>query len=628
VCGIAGFLGEWQESALISMTQMLHHRGPDDSGHYHDPESGIGLAHTRLSIIGVATGHQPLTDADGSVVVIFNGEIYNYRELRRELESKGYQFRTESDGEVIPHLYNEMGADFIARLRGMFTIALWDNKKQKLLLVRDRFGIKPLYFMENSRGLIFASEIKAILANERVEDLDPQAMRWYLSFRYVPEDRTMFAGIRKLLPGHFLECTPNHVRVQRYWQLEATHDMSSRSTESIADELRARLAGAVEMRLMSEVPLGAFLSGGLDSSFIVGLMSQISNTPVQSFSFGVGSGWHNESHFAETVGNHFGTTHRALSGDCSDPDTLNKAIWHLDEPLGDMAIIPTYLLSKLTRQHVTVALTGEGADELLGGYDKYKALLAARRLRPFSLVARAAGPLAGLSPGIGLSRALGCVARSSDLASAYTSLVAVFDQPELDSLLSPELAEQLTDTEPATAVIERIVQDRKDMPLLDQLMHIDIETWLPNDVLLKADKMSMAHSLEARVPFLDHDFAEFCASIPPKLKIHWLTEKFILRRAMKGIVPDEILRRRKHGFTVSLKPWLNADGATGLIRETLSTRRLRNRGWFDPEVVHQLISGNLDNPFTRRQVFSILMLEQWATTFLDRNPTQHLVQVA
>lgn len=628
MCGIAGFVGNWGESALHRMNEMLRHRGPDDNGHYHDSDSGIGLAHTRLSIIGVETGHQPLTDTDGSVIVIFNGEIYNYREIRRELEAKGYHFRTESDGEVIPHLYNEMGNSFIARLRGMFTIALWDKKNQKLLLVRDRFGIKPLYFMENGRGLIFASEVKAIVANERVDDLDPQAMRWYLSFRYVPEDLTMFAGIRKLLPGHYLEYTPKQVRVQRYWQLEAKHDLSSRSDESIAEELRARLADAVDMRLMSEVPLGAFLSGGLDSSFIVGLMSQMSDTPVQSFSFGVGSGWHNESQFAKLAADHFGTKHRALSGDCGDPETLRDSIWHLDEPLGDMAIIPTYLLSKLTREHVTIALTGEGADELLGGYDKYKALMAARRVRGFSWAARGVEPLAGLSRGPGLRRALRCVARSSDLADAYTSLVAVFDEPELDSLLTPELAARLNGTEPATAVIERILKDRTELPLLDQLMHIDVETWLPNDVLLKADKMSMAHSLEARVPFLDHEFAEFCASIPPKLKIHWLKEKYILRKAMTGVVPDEILNRRKHGFTVSLKPWLDADGTTGLIPETLSGSRLKDRGWFNSGVVQKLIGDNLDDSFIRRQVFSLLMAEQWAATFLDGDSTRYLPQVA
>jgi asparagine synthase (glutamine-hydrolysing) len=610
------------------MKQMLRHRGPDDNGHYHNPETGIGLAHTRLSIIGVETGHQPLTNTDGSVIVIFNGEIYNYRKLRRELETKGYRFRTESDGEVIPHLYNELGNDFVSRLRGMFSIALWDSKKQKLLLVRDRFGIKPLYYMENGRGLTFASEIKAILANDSVEDIDPQAMRWYLSFRYVPEDLTMFAGVRKLLPGHVLECTPEHVRVQRYWQLEATHDLSSKSDQSIADELRARLADAVDIRLMSEVPLGAFLSGGLDSSFIVGLMSQLSKEPVQSFSFGVGSGWHNESGFAELVANHFGTDHRALSGDCGDPETLKNSIWHLDEPLGDMAIIPTYLLSKLTRQHVTVALTGEGADELLGGYDKYKALMAVHRLRRVSWAARAASPLAGLSSGPGLRRALKSVSLGGNFAAAYISLVSVFDQQELDSLLTPELTARLRDTEPATAVIERILKGRTGMPLLDQLMHIDIETWLPNDVLLKADKMSMAHSLEARVPFLDHEFAEFCASIPPRLKIRWHKEKYILRQAMTGIVPDEIRRRRKHGFTVSLKPWLGGDRKTGLIPETLAADRLQRRGWFDSEIVSQLIGERLDDPFIRRQVFSLLMAEQWADTFLDRDPTRHLMQAA
>jgi asparagine synthase (glutamine-hydrolysing) len=357
-------------------------------------------------------------------------------------------------------------------------------------------------------------------------------------------------------------------------------------------------------------------------------MSQQSQTPVQSFSFGVGSGWHNESHFAKLAAEHFGTTHRALSGDCSDPETLKKAIWHLDEPLGDMAVIPTYLLSKLTRQHVTVALTGEGADELLGGYDKYKALMVAGRLRPVSWLARAAGPLARLSRRPGLRRGLECVARSGNFSDAYTSLVSVFAQPELDSLLTPELKERLRGTEPATAVIERILQRRKNMPLLDQLMHIDIETWLPNDVLLKADKMSMAHSLEARVPFLDHEFAEFCASIPARLKIHWLTEKYILRQATKGIVPDEIARRRKHGFTVSLKPWHCDDGTTGLIWETLSAQRLQNRGWFDTGVVHQLIGGDLDNTFVRRQIFSLLMIEQWAATFLDGDPNRHLTQAA
>lgn len=626
MCGIAGFVGGWQEQTLVGMKQMLRHRGPDDDGHFHD--SGIGLAHTRLSIIGVATGHQPLVDTDGAVVVIFNGEIYNYRELRRELESKGYTFRTDSDGEVIPHLYNEMGNEFVSRLRGMFAIALWDRKKRKLLLVRDRFGIKPLYFMENSRGLIFASEIKAILASERVDDVDPQAMRWYLSFRYVPEERTMFAGVRKLLPGHILEYTPGKVRVQRYWQLQATHDLASRSKESIADELRGRLADAVEMRLMSEVPLGAFLSGGLDSSFIVGLMSRMMKEPVQSFSFGVGSGWHNESQFAEIVARHFGTDHRSLSGDCNNLETLKSSIWHLDEPLGDMAIMPTYLLSKLTRRHVTIALTGEGADELLGGYDKYKAIITAHRLRGFSWAARAARPLAGLSRRPGLRRALTCVARANDFSAAYCSLVSVFDESELGSLLTPDLAARLKDTEPATAVIDRILKDRRHLPILDQLMHIDVETWLPNDVLLKADKMSMSHSLEARVPFLDHEFAEFCASIPPKLKIRWFKEKYILREAMKNIVPDEILRRRKHGFTVSLKPWINDDGTTGLIPETLSAKRLQSRGWFDERFVRRMIGGDLDDSFLRRQVFSLLMAEQWASTFLDTDPAQQQMQAA
>ena len=617
MCGIAGFKGRWNPQALAAMGSRLAHRGPDDAGEFYDPDARIGLVHTRLSIIGVTTGHQPLGNLDGSIQVVFNGEIYNYRQLRSELESKGYRFRTESDTEVIPYLYEEMGVRFVNRLRGMFAIALWDAREQRLLVIRDRFGIKPVYYRNLDQGLIFASEVKALLAVDPVSDIDPQAMRWFLAFRYVPEERTLFSGIRKLEPGCYLEVSPNGIRTERYWTLVPKHNLSGRSQASIAEELKARLSDAVNVRLMSEVPLGAFLSGGLDSSFIVGLMSGMIQEPVRSFSFGVGEGWHNESEFAAIAADRFGTQHYKLGGNCNDPETLERAVWFLDEPLADTAVIPTYLLSELTRQHVTVVLTGEGADELLGGYDKYKALSVVAKLKRLSWLAMAGRPVSQFFSLSGLERALDSVALAGDFPAAYMALVSVFSPNELDSLLTPELLEMFRDTEPPEAVIRRALADLQELNIMDQLMHIDVATWLPNDVLLKADKMSMAHALEARVPFLDHEFAEFAASIPSSIKLRRMREKHILRLAMRGLVPEQIVRRRKHGFTVSLKPWQSSEGSSGLLETVLSSERLRARGWFRPEAVAALLRKPLDDGFVRRQVFTVLMAEEWSRIFLD-----------
>lgn len=627
MCGIAGFLnGDWGPEALDTMRDSLAHRGPDDSGQYYDQSARIGLAHTRLSIIGLSTGHQPLANRDGTVQVIFNGEIYNYKELRRELQAKGHIFRTDSDTEVIPYLYEELGADFVKRLRGMFAIALWDARKKRLLLIRDRFGIKPLYFKETPEGLIFASEIKALLAVEPASGIDPQAMRWYLAFRYVPENITMFSGIKKLEPGHFLDTSPRNRQIVRYWTLEPTHNLDGRTEASIAEELRARLSEAVELRLMSEVPLGSFLSGGLDSSFIVGLMSKLMNQPVKTFSFGVGSGWHNESKFANLAAERFATDHYPLTGDCNDKDTFERTVWSLDEPLADAAIIPTYLLSELTRQHVTVVLTGEGADELLGGYDKYKALSLAAKLKPFAKIAAVASALCRKMGNLSAHRAAECISLSADLPAAYIALVSVFSEAEKGRLITPELQESLRHTEPPDMVIRRALRGRENLSILDQLMHIDVATWLPNDVLLKADKMSMAHSLEARVPFLDHEFAEFAASIPSTMKLKWMREKHILRLAMKNLVPDEIIKRRKHGFTVSLNPWRGSASDPGLLETVLSDSRTRSRNWFRPEALAELQRQPLDNAFARRQIFTVLMAEQWASIHLDNGSNRSWCQ--
>lgn len=612
MCGIAGFQGDWNTNHLETMQDLLRHRGPNDATVFVDGENRLGLTHTRLSIIDLASGRQPLTNEDGSIVVIFNGEIYNHEILRKELIAKNHHLACRSDGEVIAHLYEEYGIAFVKRLRGMFAIALWDSRRKSLFLVRDRLGEKPLYFRKSEMGLLFASEVKAILAIDRVREIDPQALEWFLSFRYVPEDRTLFKGIYKLRPAHWLELTDGKVTVQRYWDLKEQIPGSEGDENVWVDELRCRLRDVVKSQLMSEVPLGAFLSGGLDSSFIVALMSSIGSQPVETFSFGVGAGWHNETRFAELAAQAMKTNHHPLSGDCDDLEVLRKVVWHLDEPLADTATIPTFQLASLASEHVTVALSGEGADELLGGYDKYKLLLYGDKLG--RMVPRVPGNLLAeaMRKWSRPHRAMRFLASSYDRPQAYIELVSVFNEIEKHDALTPEMYGSLAEQEPATEVIRRIFDQCHDLPYLDKIFHVDIDTWLPNDILLKADKMTMAHGLEARVPFLDYEFAEFCARMPASLKLRRLQEKYVLRKAMHGLVPEEIVRRRKHGFTVSLKSWIN-----GTLKSVLEESRLRDRGWFNAEWVSKTIAGDLDDPFARRQIFSVVTLELWAETFLD-----------
>jgi len=617
MCGIAGFLGPWGDHELKLMHAQLRHRGPDAEGFFYDRKRGVGLAHARLSIIDVAGGQQPLESVGGRVRVIFNGEIYNHKRLREELETRGYRFRSGSDGEVIGPLYLEYGLDFVKQLRGMFAIAIWDASQNKLVLARDRFGIKPIYYRRSGEGVLFASEAKSILAVDPRRELDPQALHWYLSFRYVPEDLTMFAGVQKVLPGHVMEVTSSGTRTSPYWNLREQVASESLTEGQWVDELRERLKEAVTMHLMSDVPLGAFLSGGLDSSSIVSLMTSAVSEPIQTFSFGVAEGWHNEAHYAEIVAEALGTDHHPLTGDLNDSDLLGKIIWHLDEPLADTAVIPTYLLSALTRRHVTVALTGEGADELLGGYEKYKILVGgdmASRLVP-------AGPFVFLGDMLSRwekpHRALRYLAAARDRARSYMELVSVFNEREKSELLSAAGRALISGTDSGEGVVRRILAHaNRHTDYLNELMHIDVQTWLPNDVLLKADKMSMAHGLEARVPFLDHEFAEFCAKMPAGLKIRRGKEKYVLRRSMEGILPPEIVSRKKHGFTVPLTDWLTGDDATGplaaILNDDCAVAHL-----FDKGRVRRLLRRDVNNEFVRRQVFCLKMLQDWSAVFLD-----------
>ena len=611
MCGICGFVGNHFRSILESMTQVMAHRGPDDCGFYLDTH--VGLGHRRLSIIDLHSGQQPIFNEDGSVIVVYNGEIYNFHSLRDDLLSKGHTFKSKTDTEVLVHLYEEYGTEFVSQLRGMFAFAIWDKRTRELFLVRDRFGIKPLYYTETAEGsFVFASEIKSLLEFPSIpREIDPIAFDQYFTFRYVPADRTMLRGIKKLEPGHSLVRKGRKTSIRQYWDLDFDRDEPFFDSEpALAERLTHSLRDAIKMRLISDVPLGAYLSGGLDSSFMVGLMSSLCPDPVNTFSIGFDDIRWNESHFSDIVAEFFHSKHHRLVAKANAIDILEKVIWHLDEPLADAATIPTFMMSELTRQFVTVVLSGEGADELLAGYDKYKILGLGHRLRnvtPSFL-------FDGFSPfprtNVKIDRLFSFLSSLRDPAEAYLSLVSVFSAKEKDSLYSDPTLRSRSSYDLVRGMISKF----KDP--LHNFLYVDLKTWLPNDVLLKNDKMTMANSIEARVPFLDHKFAEETARIPVRLKMKGLREKYILREAMKPHVPECIVKRRKHGFTVPVRHWMD-QGLEALSREVLSPRNIKRRGLLNPGYVLTLLQKNMDNVFYRRQFWTVLTFELWCQTFLD-----------
>jgi len=611
MCGIAGFVGDFSEQELRAMTRLLVHRGPDDEGYYRDGQ--VGLGHRRLSIIDIATGQQPMSNEDGTVWIAYNGEVYNFRQLRAQYLS-AHEFKTASDTEVILHLYEEFGEDCLDHLRGMFAFAIWDKPRRKLFLARDRFGIKPLYYAETPRGLAFASECKALLGAGIVSpEVRLEAMPAYLTFRYVPGAMTMFRGIDKLEPACSLVVERGKTRRRKYWSLDFTKD-EGRSVQSYADRLTELLEESISLRLISEVPLGAYLSGGLDSSFIVGLMSRLQTEPVDTFTVSLDGRWHDESRFARIVADEFSTRHRELKVTSEALTILNQVTWHLDEPLGDAATIPTFLMSELTRRHVTVVLSGEGADELLAGYDKYKAVLYGGRLKhllgtwPF-----ACGR--SLASGITTQRVLQFLA-TRDPAAAYLSLASVFTDEEQARLCGPLLQPVIANGHAHDIVSGVLGKECDELDPLDRLMALDLETWLPNDVLLKNDKMTMAHSLEARVPFLDHVLAEYLASIPSRLKLKWFKEKYVLRRAMQPLIPREVVRRKKHGFTVPISHWME-HSLRPLVRRLLARERVEADGLWNHSFLEQLMAGDLSNQYRRRQLWTIVTFELWRDVFIN-----------
>ncbi|HSL21365.1 MAG TPA: asparagine synthase (glutamine-hydrolyzing) [Vicinamibacterales bacterium] len=623
MCGIAGFAerdargSSSPESAFAlvhAMCDVIRHRGPDDEGVHTGP--GVGLGMRRLSIIDLSTGHQPIHNETRDVWVVFNGEIYNYRELRRELESCGHRFYTSSDTESIVHAYEEWGSGAFERLRGMFGVAIWDARSRELFLARDRAGIKPLYYAEAAGRLYFGSELKSLLAVGDIErELDPIALDHFLSFLYTPPDRSIFRNVSKLPPGHFLRWANGAAAVTRYWQISAEESFRG-SEEEAAARLRDVLAGAVRSHLVSDVPLGAFLSGGVDSSIVVGLMAEASSR-VTTFSIGFDEPEYDELPYARAVARHFGTDHHEFVVRPDALAILDALIDHFDEPFADSSAIPTWYVCEIARRHVTVVLSGDGGDELFGGYDRYlpHPRVAAFDRLPIPGKRQAAAAIWPLLPhGTRGKNYLRHVSRDGD--GRYLDSVAFFQADEKRALMSDELRAQLGRDDAGQATARRLRRFRS-LPPQARMMRLDFETYLPEDVLTKVDRMSMAHSIESRVPLLDNEVIELAASLPTRFKIRDGRRKHILKRSAERLLPADVLGRRKQGFGVPIGAWFRSD-LRELFHDVLLSPRTRGRGYFEWRFVDRIVREHLSNTRDHTlRLWQLLVFELWHRQYLD-----------
>ena len=634
MCGIAGFvsvegLGPDAPLRATAMRDILEHRGPDEAGLHVD--SHAALAHRRLSIVDLASGQQPLSNEDGTIQIVFNGEIYNHAEIRRELEASGHRYRTRSDTETIVHAYEEWGDACVDRFRGMFAFAIWDSTDRRLLLVRDRLGIKPLYWTRAGDTLLFASEIKALLASGLVDArVNEDALPELLGTRSVAGTRTLFQNIQKLLPGHRLVFHRGGVRIHQYWDIPRGRLMPSEQLE-IVPRFRALLEESVRLRLMSDVPLGMFLSGGIDSTAIAAVMARQIDRPVETFSVAFEEQAFNELAYSREAAAAIGANaHEIVINDEDFFGALPRLVWHEDEPIAHPSSVPLYFVSELARRHVTVVLTGEGSDELLGGYGKYpriawnwRAGTVYERMLPRAVRRMVSNRIVPRLPG----RA-GRYARRSFLAMERTAEAMCFDN---------FASVRLDDQRQLFARGRRVVQSTQaygpsaayfDHPngqstLLDRLLYADIKTYLV-ELLMKQDQMSMAASIESRVPFLDHKLVEFAVRLPDEWKLSGWIGKRVLREAMKGIVPESILTRPKMGFPVPFGRWTRTEW-NGVARDILLDRRARTRGVLDPTAVDQLLrdhhQGRTDGG---DRIWALVNLELWYRTFIDNEGVQTL----
>ncbi|MGW0884073.1 asparagine synthase (glutamine-hydrolyzing) [Streptomyces sp. NPDC002671] len=622
MCGVAGMVSTASPNpaAVKEMCDVLAHRGPDGEGFYTDDQVALGMR--RLAIIDVEGGDQPVFNEDRSVVAVFNGEIYNYPDLRRELLSRGHTFRTNGDSECIVHLYEEYGEDLARHLRGMFALAVWDTGRQRLLLARDRVGKKPLYYRDTAGSLAFASELKALstVAGSRRE-VDPEALHHYLTYQYVPAPWSILRGVRKLPPGCLLTWQGGQVQVRRYWTLDFSPAAVVGEQEA-AERTRELLLEATRIRMMSERPLGAFLSGGVDSSAVVAAMARTSAKPVKTFAIGFEDARFDERMHARVVAQQYGTDHHEFVVDASALDILPTLAWYFDEPFADSSAIPSFYVAKLSRQHVTVALNGDGGDESFGGYTRYARAARMDRFR----VHRAAHPaLRHLGRTLLASGAAGSHRRRAGLALTmlgetsqrrYARMMSYF-MPEQKQDLYTEQLREATSGSDSYDLLEQAFRASHAVSRINQLMDVDVNSYLPGDLLVKVDITTMANSLEARSPFLDHHVMEWAARLPAELKVRGGTTKYLLKKALEDWLPHEVLYRPKQGFGVPLAHWLRTD-LKDVAWDVLTDRTAVDRGFFRPDAVRTMLVEHEAGANHARRIWALMQFELWHRRFVDQ----------
>lgn len=634
MCGICGFAfpnasRQPEPSLLKKMADTLIHRGPDEEGYFSRP--GIGLAVRRLSIIDVKSGHQPMSNEDGTVWAAQNGEIYNFLELRAELEKRGHIFRTRSDTEVITHSYEEWDITCLEKFRGMFAVAIWDEKKQRLILARDRIGVKPLYYTILSDGtLIFGSEIKAILAYPGVpRELDFEALDFYLTLEYIPAPYSIFKNIKKLPAAHWLIFDPPNFKINPYWRLEPQKLQEKGrflTLKQAMEELYERLKESVRLRLISDVPLGAFLSGGIDSSTIVGLMRELGAEPLRTFSIGFKEATYNELDYARAVAQRFQTQHEEFILEPKALELTEKLLYHLDEPLADFSIFPTYLVSAMARSRVTVALSGDGGDELFGGYEHYQA----QKMAQWPLIekmGRFLSPLINSFPPSEKKKGLWNKLQRFTHGLTFPPQLRHFRwmsfwrEVEKEALYSPTLRKQIGQSGPfwAREPLKSIFKEMEDFDPLTAELYLDLKTYLPDDIMVKVDRMSMAVSLEAREPLLDHPLVEFVFALPGEWKVKGLKTKWIFKKTMERLLPKKNIYRPKEGFSIPIKLWLRRE-LRSLLLDKLNEARLKKEGLFSPSFVKQLIEEHLaGRKNNSHQLWALLVFEMWREKYLNHH---------
>lgn len=625
MCGICGIyykngvrradLGE-----ITRMTGSIFHRGPDEDGFYVNGNVAMGMR--RLSIIDLSGGKQPISNEAGDLWVVFNGEIYNYPELVPLFEKKGHRLKTRSDTEIILHCYEEYGYDFATHLRGMFGIALYDEKRTRLILARDRIGIKPLYLYEDDEKYIFGSEIKAILKNERVDKtLNPQALDMYLTLEYIPAPATIFRRIRKILPGHIAVIGEKGVEERKFWDVTVMRKLAFRDEREVFLALREHLRDSVRTHLLSDVPVGAFLSGGIDSGSIVTLMADEYDKPVKTFSIGFDDASYNELPYARMIAKRCGTEHHEY---ILKPDIVNlvqELIGYIDEPFGDFSMFPTFLVSKVAREHLKVVLSGDGGDELFAGYDTYIAQKLHRYYRRMPAAARslfdhAAQRISPTSRKKGMVNILKRYLEGAQLPEKlhHARWMIFLNELEKKKIYSGDLLSELDFEETYAAIVQYF--ERAEYPdELDRELYVDLKTYLSDDILVKVDRMSMANSLEARVPYLDHMVVEFAFSIPAHLKMKRYTRKYVLKKSMKDILPAEILTKKKQGFSIPIKNWLKNE-LRPMMHDVLDPASLTREGLFRWEYIEEMMRDHLAGKANNsHKLWALMVFQMWKRTY-------------